>query len=116
MEVSVREHDNNLLLALDGEISSSFSNMLREEVKKHLTKETKNVCLDMRKVTMIDSAGLSVLFGIKMMCACDGAKLHLLAPSGIALDTLEKVSFDKVFEFVPEPKAGRLIRDLFGSD
>jgi anti-anti-sigma factor len=116
MNISVREHDGNFLFKLDGEISSSATDALRQEVKKHLTKDTKNVCIDMRKVSMIDSAGLSVLFGIKIMCSNDKARLYLLAPSGIALDTLEKVSFDKVFTVVIESKVAPLIEELFGAE
>ena len=114
MNISIEAHESNLLVTLDGDITANFSDKLREEVKKHLTKSVKTMCVDMRRVSMIDSAGLSVLFGIKIMCGSQNAHLYLLSPTGVALDTLEKVSFDKVFELIREEAVEPLLRQLFG--
>jgi anti-anti-sigma factor len=114
MRIYVETAQSSLLIAVDGDLTSVSSDIFREEIKKHLSEAVKTVCVDLRRVKLIDSAGLSALFGVKIVCGSSDARICLLAPTGIALDTLEMVGFDKIFEIVKGERIEPLLRDVFG--
>ncbi|MBN1867856.1 STAS domain-containing protein [Candidatus Sumerlaeota bacterium] len=116
MQISIEENRSSLLVALEGDLTSDHSDNIHQAIRKRLTKSTRIVCLDLRRVAMIDSAGLSVLLGAKIMCGSGNARLRLFAPSGTAFETLEAVGFDKILNFVDAEEIEPLLRNLFGGE
>ena len=116
MELDVQHNRNSVLFVLSGEVTHSDGDILRDSAQKEITANADFVWILMRDVSFIDSVGLGVLMGFKMLANTAKAKVSLLDPSKRVLDTLRLAKFDKVFEIFQGPDADDILRDRCGYD
>jgi anti-sigma B factor antagonist len=78
LKLANREVEGVTVLALDGRIVlGEETNKLRESVKNLVSEGKKNVVLDMKNVTMIDSSGLGALVAAYSSAKSGGASVRL---------------------------------------
>jgi anti-sigma B factor antagonist len=78
LKITSREVEGVAVLALEGRIVlGEESNALRENVKKLLAANKKDIVLNMSNVTYIDSAGLGTLVAAHHSARSQGAALKL---------------------------------------
>jgi len=78
LKITSREVEGVAVLALEGRIVlGEESNALRENVKKLLAENKKDIVLNMSNVTYIDSAGLGTLVASHHSARSQGAALKL---------------------------------------
>ena len=78
LKITNSETDGVVVLALDGRIVlGEETNKLRESVKNLIAQGKKNVVLDMKNVTMIDSSGLGALVAAYSSAKSAGASVRL---------------------------------------
>jgi len=78
LKITSREVEGVAVLALEGRIVlGEESNALRENVKKLLAENKKDIVLNMSNVTYIDSAGLGTLVAAHHSARSQGAALKL---------------------------------------
>jgi len=61
MNISVKKSQNDIYLVLEGEITVSEGERIKETLCKNLTME-KAIEVDLERVTLIDTAGLQLLY------------------------------------------------------
>jgi anti-sigma B factor antagonist len=78
LELTSRESDGVTVLALDGRVVLGGEvNKLRESVNNLVSQGRKNLVLDMKNVTMIDSSGLGALVAAYSSAKSRGASVRL---------------------------------------
>jgi anti-sigma B factor antagonist len=78
LKLTNREIDGVTVVELDGRIVlGEETSKLRESVKNLLSQGHKNVVLDMKNVTMVDSSGLGALVAAYSSAKSGGASLRL---------------------------------------
>ena len=78
LKITNRETAGVAVLALDGRVVlGEETNKLRESVKNLVSQGKKNVVLDMKNVTMIDSSGLGALVAAYSSAKSGGASVRL---------------------------------------
>jgi anti-sigma B factor antagonist len=93
------ELDGITVLALDGRIVLGEETVtLREKVKSLLTEGKKNIVLDLKNVSMIDSSGLGTLVAINSSAKAAGATMRLCNLSSRTDELLQMTRLLTVFE------------------
>ncbi|HUT25581.1 MAG TPA: STAS domain-containing protein [Sumerlaeia bacterium] len=119
MELEIMEHGDHLLVSPSGDIVWDSCNQLREAIARRIDADEDGdakhedeaeaapprgvytrLWLDLGDVTLIDSVGLGVLMGIRMMCHRCNVRLTLVEPSKQVMATLKAVKFDSLFDIV----------------
>lgn len=76
----VYQNDNELLVALFGEIKLETLESFRPRLVELLDRECETIYIDLQGVTRLDSAGLGMLVGINMTARNRKKHLRLLSP------------------------------------
>jgi stage II sporulation protein AA (anti-sigma F factor antagonist) len=64
LETSMEKINNNLVVALNGELDHHTAKEVREEIDKAINRENvKNIVFDFKKVKFMDSSGIGVVIG-----------------------------------------------------
>jgi anti-sigma B factor antagonist len=99
LKVTNSEVDGVTVLTLDGRIVlGEETSKLRENVKKLVSEGKKNLVLDMKKVTMIDSSGLGALIAAYSSAKAGGAQLRLCNLGAHSKHLLQTTKLLTVFE------------------
>lgn len=99
LKITSREVEGVAVLALEGRIVlGEESNALRENVKKLLAENKKDIVLTMDNVTYIDSAGLGTLVAAHHSARSQGAALKLSNLGSKFQEVLQVTRLLTVFE------------------
>jgi anti-sigma B factor antagonist len=99
LDIQQREREGIIILALDGRITvGPEAGALREKIGALNSAETRNVVLDMAKVTYIDSTGLGALVMTATSLRRNGGNLKLLNLNRRAIELLVMTKLATVFE------------------
>jgi anti-sigma B factor antagonist len=99
LKITDREVDGVAVLALEGRIVLGEETVaLREKVKSLLAAGRKKLLLDLKNVTMIDSAGLDVLVTAHNSAKSSGATLRLCNLGSRTNELLQITRLVNVFE------------------
>ncbi len=99
LKITSREVEGVAVLALEGRIVlGEESNALRENVKKLLAENKKDIVLNMSNVTYIDSAGLGTLVAAHHSARSQGAALKLSNLGSKFQEVLQVTRLLTVFE------------------
>ena len=99
LKITSREVEGVAVLALEGRIVlGEESNALRENVKKLLAENKKDIVLNMDNVTYIDSAGLGTLVASHHSARSQGAALKLSNLGSKFQEVLQVTRLLTVFE------------------
>lgn len=64
MELELKQVRNTLIARIDGELDMLAADQIREDIDKKIDdSETRNLILNLEKVTFIDSSGLGMILG-----------------------------------------------------
>jgi anti-sigma B factor antagonist len=99
LKITSREVEGVAVLALEGRIVlGEESNALRENVKKLLAENKKDIVLNMSNVTYIDSAGLGTLVASHHSARSQGAALKLSSLGSKFQEVLQVTRLLTVFD------------------
>jgi anti-sigma B factor antagonist len=99
LKITNRAVDGVAVLALDGRIVlGEETTALRENVKGLLAAGKKNILLDLKNVTMIDSSGLGALVAAHSSAKSNGASLRLCSLGSRFNELLQITKLYTVFE------------------
>ena len=91
MQINLIEENNKVVLELDGKLDSSTYSLLENKIDK-MDVEGKTVCLDLKKLEYISSAGLRVILKLKKIMDRVG-KLEVINPNELVLEVFEITGF-----------------------
>lgn len=99
MKVNVRQHGKVSVVELSGKITIGEGDVrLREAVEQLLKEGRKNVLLNLKGVSYMDSAGVGELVACKKRAAEKSGVIKLLNPSGRVYDLLQLTKLIEIFE------------------
>ena len=102
MKSSVRQVGGAAIVDLSGKITIGEGDVrLREQVHDLLEKGTKNLVLNLEKVSYMDSAGIGELVACYKRAKEKGGNVKLLRPSGKVYDLLVLTKLEEVFDSYP---------------
>ncbi|GAB4318165.1 MAG: hypothetical protein Kow0059_11470 [Candidatus Sumerlaeia bacterium] len=102
----------DLFVEAIGRIVLDACETLKSAVLPHLTPQIDTLHVDLSQVDFIDSAGLGVLVGIKMMANRCKARMLLVAPSKNVYDILYVSKLENIFDIVTGQEAELLRTSL----
>jgi anti-sigma B factor antagonist len=99
MKVNIRTEGDVKVIDLNGKITIGEGDViLREAVDSVLQDGSKNVLLNLAKVSYMDSAGIGELVACYKRAREKGGELKLLNPSGKVFDLLQLTKLEEIFE------------------
>jgi anti-sigma B factor antagonist len=103
-EIDVVAANNGVLrLEVDGEIDvSSAPGLLDSVLCAALASDHRQVVIDLRHVTFIDSCGLSAVLETNRRLRHNGAHLVIVRPSGMVRRLFEMTGLDSVLDLRPD--------------
>ena len=102
MKTTVRQAGQVAVVDLNGKITIGEGDIvLRDTVVDLLEKNTKNILLNLERVSYMDSAGIGELVACYKRTRQKGGNVKLLNPSGKVLDLLQLTKLEEVFETYP---------------
>jgi len=99
LKVSVERNDDIKIIALDGQLDVSTSDLVREEVLSLF--EDKPTIIFMEKCSYVSSSGLRSLLIMAKTAKAKGMKLVFAAPIAEVIDVFEMTGFIKMLKCVP---------------
>jgi len=104
--VAVKQVGNTLVVRVSGEFDMVVADAFREKIDQHLeTGETKNLILDLRGVSFIDSSGLGAILGrYKKICQLNG-RMAVVGANPPVKKVLEISGIMKVVSFFNDEKS-----------
>jgi anti-anti-sigma factor len=66
--ITSRRLDDLVIIALSGELDCANGELLDETIREAEEEDSKTIFIDMRKLSFVDSVGLSVLCGARNRC------------------------------------------------
>ena len=99
MKVALRQHGKVAVVDLSGKITIGEGDVrLREAVEQLLKEDRKNLLLNLKGVSYMDSAGIGELVACHKRVAEKGGKIKLLNPTGRVFDVLQLTKLIEIFE------------------
>ncbi|MFQ5718750.1 MAG: STAS domain-containing protein [Acidobacteriota bacterium] len=99
MKATVRQVGNVTVVDLSGKITiGSGDVVLRETVQRLFDEGNRQLLLNLRGVSYMDSAGIGELVACHKRAVEKNGRLKLLNPSGKVYDLLQLTKLDEVFE------------------
>lgn len=108
-QVSTRELDGCVVVAVAGELDLSNSDTLRIRLVESLGRSLRHVIVDLRDLSFIDSSGLSALVAAWKHAQNRGANFSLAAPQRPVSKVLQLTGLSEVFCVFPTVEAARLV-------
>ncbi len=96
MEVSYRDLREHKVIMLKGDMDYFCSRELRDVIFKLIHEKTKNIILDLKDVSFIDSAGMGLLINVNKEAKNHNGKLGLLNLSEGILKLIKLATLDKI--------------------
>lgn len=100
MSVTTGFEGNVANIILSGNIDYSMQEEIRNANQKALSNEqVKEICVDFREVTFLDSSGIRALLTLQKEAAAKGKSLVLLNCKDNTREVFEIGGFDRMFNF-----------------
>ena len=98
LNIKTRQDGNVTIIDLSGKITlGENTGILREELRKLMAEGKKNIILDMKEVSYVDSAGLGELVGAYTTAANQGGAVKLLHLQGKLRDLMQITKLFTIF-------------------
>jgi len=107
-DLQIYQTPTETYLQFKGRIVLEDCERLRSLCVPAISKGGDRVFIDLAQVDYIDSAGLSLLVGLKMTCKKSSSRIILLQPSRPVSDILFITKLDGIFEVVSGPEASTI--------
>ena len=92
MYLSVEKHKNNLLVQFKGELDHHTTEDVREKIDhQYFDQRIKNIILDLRGLTFMDSSGIGLIMGRYKNCIEKNGKLAIVSDS-VYVDKILRMS------------------------
>lgn len=91
MQIKIIQENNKTIIDLNGKLDSSTFSLLEKEIEK-MDVEGKTVCLDLKNLEYVSSAGLRVILKLKKIMDRVG-KLEVINPNELVLEVFEITGF-----------------------
>ena len=95
MDIQENQDTDKMTLAVRGEVDLDKSPQLRSSIVSHLN-ESKNVAVDLRGVSYMDSSGVSCLLEGMQLSKKKGVVFELVNVSNAVMKVLELAHLDKI--------------------
>ena len=95
MDIQENQDTDKMTLAVRGEVDLDNSPQLRSSIVSHLN-ESKNVAVDLREVSYMDSSGVSCLLEGMQLSKKKGVVFELVNVSNAVMKVLELAHLDKI--------------------
>ena len=95
MDIKENQDTNKMTLAVSGEVDLDKSPQLRSSIVSHLN-ESKNVAVDLREVSYMDSSGVSCLLEGMQLSKKKGVVFELVNVSNSVMKVIELAHLDKI--------------------
>ncbi len=112
MELKIYKSDHNVYVEISGRIILDECERLKDTSVSLIDKGVTQIYLDFSNVDFIDSAGLGVLVGLKMMANKNKSRLILVSPSQNFSDILNVSKLDSIFDIIDGAEAELLKASL----
>ncbi|MBK8268903.1 MAG: STAS domain-containing protein [Planctomycetes bacterium] len=96
MEITTRKEAGCTIVDLSGTLDDQTT--LADDVGRMLDDSNPRIILDLSKIKMITSAGLSVLVQLTARSNTQGSKLALAAPSPFVMGVLQTTKLNRFFD------------------
>ncbi len=90
---------------VSGDVDIALRQGFDDVVERFVASDATDVDVDLSSVTFLDSTGLSFLVLLRNACLERQGAVTLVAPSEVAMRTLELAAFDHLFPIVDLPAA-----------
>jgi anti-sigma B factor antagonist len=106
LTAKTRQVGNVAIVDLNGKVTlGENTGILRDELKSLLAQGKKNIVLNMKEVSYVDSAGLGELVGAYTTAANQGGSVKLLHLQGKMRDLLQITKLFTIFQDFEDEKA-----------
>ena len=95
MDIQENQDTDRMTLVISGEVDLDKSPQLRSSIVSHLN-ESKNVAVDLREVSYMDSSGVSCLLEGMQLSKKKGVVFELVNVSNAVMKVLELAHLDKI--------------------
>jgi len=93
--------DGTAVLRVAGELDLASAQQLTDEVAERLADHAREVVLDLREVSLIDSSGAGALLAVRRRCERGGSRLVLVLSAGGAVRRLlARLELERLFDVV----------------
>lgn len=93
-------------VAIDGRITVNSSDGMRRKLLAALRSRPAQIVVDLSRATYMDSSGVATLLEATHIARSQSTRLVLAGVSGQPRNLLAVANLDRLFEFVPQGKAG----------
>jgi anti-sigma B factor antagonist len=90
-------------LTVIGELDIATTPQLEEAARATIARDVRDLTIDLRKLSFMDSSGLRLLVILNERASNEGWRLRLLKPAGPVLTILALTGADKNLPFVEDP-------------
>ncbi len=106
LKISIRHVDNVAVLDLSGRVTlGEAAGSMRDSIKDLVTKDSKNILLNLTEVGYIDSSGLGEMVGAFATVSNRGGRLKLLGLQPRVHDLMQITKLYSVFEIFTDEDA-----------
>jgi anti-sigma B factor antagonist len=103
LDISVQGFGSTVEITLTGELDIASDRRLSETLKQVADDTTANVVIDLRGVTLMDSAGLRWLITADALSQAEGFRLWIVRAPGAVARTLAATGMDARLPIVDRP-------------
>jgi anti-sigma B factor antagonist len=105
LDISVHGFGSTVEISLTGELDVASDRQLSETLKQVADDTTTNMVIDLRGVTLMDSAGLRWLITADALSQAEGFRLWIVRAPGVVERTLAATGMDARLPIVDRPPA-----------
>jgi stage II sporulation protein AA (anti-sigma F factor antagonist) len=95
--LETERRDHCVVAVIAGDLDLASVTMLRDRLHGHVYAGTQHLVLDLSQVGFVDSAGLSMLVGLRRILAARGGMLHLAAGRPGFVELLRLTALTRTF-------------------
>ena len=102
MYLSVERHKNNLLVELKGELDHHTTENARQKIDQQYTEQKlKNIVLDLRGLTFMDSSGIGLVMGRYKNCIEKGGTVVVVSDNAYVEKIFKMSGLKKIINVYP---------------
>ncbi|MFA5575724.1 MAG: anti-sigma F factor antagonist [Tissierellaceae bacterium] len=102
MYLSVEKHNNNLLVQLKGELDHHNTEIIRQKIdKQYFEHRIRNIILDLRGLTFMDSSGIGLVMGRYKNSLENGGKTIIVNDNAYVEKILKMSGLLKIISVYP---------------
>ena len=98
MDLKIQKHDLCNIISLIGDMDLSSTFKLKDTVRSFIDEDVKNVIIDFKNLSYIDSSGIGALLRINSQFSIPGKSLWFINITG---QVLEIIKLAKLHEYFP---------------